>query len=375
MRRITKILFAMTTVLTLFSYTLVQGQSQGPSDPHATSETGHLYQKLLLMTAKGTMVGHQDDLAYGHGWYGMDGHSDVKGAVGDYPAVIGWEIGDLELGKAYNLDSVYFDDMRRYIQQTYWRGGVTTISWHGNNIATGGNSWDCKQDTVVRSILPGGVHHQQYLDWLDRLGDFFLSLKDKQGVLTPIVFRPYHEHTGSWFWWGTDQCTPDEYKALWRMTVSYLQDHKGVHHILYCYSSAELRDEAHFLERYPGDDVVDIVGFDCYLQGGVTAENLAKYRMLMASNIAIVRDYAIKAGKLAIIGETGLEGVKYNRYFTEIIYPLIRNQGITWVLFWRNAYEQDKPEHFYVPYKGHSAAKDFKRFVKKKDVLMNLDIR
>src|SRR5690606_12616816 len=166
----------------------------------------------------------------------VDGKSDFKDVTGGYPAVVGWEIGDVELGKSYNLDSVYFENMRKFVRQTAERGGVSTFSWHANNIATGGNAWDCKQDTVVKSILPGGVHHEEYLRWLSKVGDFFLSLTDDEGKLIPVVFRPYHEHTGSWFWWGADQCTPDEYKALWKMTIDYFQQEKQIHHILYCYS-------------------------------------------------------------------------------------------------------------------------------------------
>lgn len=342
------------------------------SDSLATERTQKLYAVLKSTAKKGTMLGHQDDLAYGHDWYGVDGKSDFKDVTGGYPAVVGWEIGDVELGKSYNLDSVYFEDMRKFVRQTAERGGVSTFSWHANNIATGGNAWDCKQDTVVKSILPGGVHHEEYLRWLSKVGDFFLSLTDDEGELIPIVFRPYHEHTGSWFWWGADQCTPEEYKALWKMTIDYFQQEKQIHHILYCYSPSETRDEEHFLERYPSDDQVDLVAFDCYVPNQGTAEDLETYKQAMAHNIAIVTGYAKKSGKLATIGETGYEGIKNPDYFTETIYPLIQNKELAWVLFWRNAYEKDKREHYYIPYKGHPAAADLKILSEKDDILLGL---
>lgn len=344
------------------------------ADMSATLETRELYKRLFDLVGEGTMIGHQDDLAYGHHWYREPGRSDVKEVTGDYPAVIGWELGDIELDSVFNLDSVYFDDIRAYVRETAKRGGLTTMSWHANNIATGGNAWDCGQDTVVRSILPGGIHHTDYLVWLDRLGDFFNSLKDDDGTYIPIVFRPYHEHTGGWFWWGADQCTPEEYKALWRMTQNYLQDVKHVHHLIYSYSTAEIRDRDHFLERYPGDDVIDVLGFDCYVQGDGSLEDLEYYRETMMNNIAIVSGYGEEAAKIVTIGETGYEGVKHPRYFTEIMYPLIREASISWVLFWRNAYEQDKREHYYLPFVGHPAAEDFKDFSSRNDVLMSRDI-
>ena len=49
------------------------------------------------------------------------------------------------------------------------------------------------------------------------------------GVKIPVLFRPWHEHSGSWFWWGEKLCTPEEYKALWHMTVDTLQALSLIH--------------------------------------------------------------------------------------------------------------------------------------------------
>lgn len=342
--------------------------AQQPADLHATKETKELYQTIQSRRAKGISLGHQDALAYGHGWYKEKGRSDLKDVAGKYPNVIGWEIGDIELGKPYNLDSVYFDDMRRYIVDTHKRGGITTLSWHANNIVSGKNAWDCAQDTVVRSILPAGSNHQKYLQWLDRTAAFLLSLKDSRGNFIPVVLRPYHEHTGSWFWWGAKQSTPKEYKDLWKMTVDYFQQKHGIHHLLYCYSPSETENEAAFLERYPGDAYVDLVAFDCYVPGDGTPEDIEKYKIAMAKNIDIITAYAGKSGKIPTIGETGLESVKDAAYFTQVVYPLVYGKGLAWLLFWRNAYEKDKPNHYYIPFKGHPAAEDLKLFSKKPGV-------
>ncbi|NDV77407.1 glycoside hydrolase family 26 protein [Dysgonomonas sp. 511] len=344
-----------------------------PVDKDATEETVKLYNKLFALMETGTMVGHQDALAYGHGWYKENGRSDVKGVTGDYPAVIGWELGHVEIGAEYNLDSVYFSDMKQYIKDTYKRGGITTASWHGDNIVTGNTSWDCAQDTVVKTILPGGSNYDKYLTWLDRVGDFFLDLKDEEGKPIPVVFRMYHEHTGDWFWWGSTQCTPDEYKQLWMMTVDHLRNKKSVHNLLYAYSPSETKDEVEFLERYPGDEYVDIIGYDCYATGSDSTA-VANYKAAMDRNLKIVTTYAQKSGKLPIVGETGMEAIPYPTYFTEAVYPVISQYKIGWVLFWRNAWEADKPQHFYAPFAGHTSAPDFVNFVEKPDVLMNKDI-
>lgn len=347
-----------------------------PIDKKATAETVELYNKLFKLLDKGIMLGHQDDLAYGHEWYKEANRSDVKDVTGDYPAVIGWELGHVEIGKEFNLDSVYFSDMKRYIKETYSRGGITTASWHGDNIVTGNTAWDCAQDSVVRTILPNGSNHAKYLTWLDRVADFFLDLKDDKGKYIPVVFRMYHEHTGDWFWWCRKQCTPEEYKLLWIMTVEYLRDKKNVHNLIYAYSPAAVNDEAEFLERYPGDEYVDMVGYDSYFYGyGKDADANTKYKEAMTHNLKIVTDYATKSGKIPTIGETGMESIPDSTYFTQTVYPVISQHKIAWVLFWRNAWEGDKPNHFYAPYAGHSSASDFKKFTEKPNILMNIDIK
>lgn len=155
------------------------------------------------------------------------------------------------------------------------------------------------------------------------------------------------------------------------MTVEHLRDKRNVHNLIYAYSPSRSTDEAHFLERYPGDEYVDVVAFDSYAHGeGSIAMNL--YMQEMDHNLKIITDYAAKSGKLPTIGETGLEGVSDTAYFTNVVYPVISKYDVSWVLFWRNAWE--KPEHYYMPFEGHPAANDLKEFVSKPDILMNKDI-
>ena len=67
------------------------------------------------------MLGHHDDTVYGIGWEGEEGRSDVK-ACGDYPAVISFDLGELELGNAANLDKVPFDKIRKRDNQSVSAG-------------------------------------------------------------------------------------------------------------------------------------------------------------------------------------------------------------------------------------------------------------
>lgn len=176
--------------------------AQKLSHPNPTKETKALYKNLHALSKKYVLFGHQDDLAYGVDWKYQEGRSDVKETAGDYPAVYGWDIGRIEHGSANNIDGVPFEKMKAYIKVGYERGAVITISWHFDNPLTGGSSWDTTRNTV-KAILPKGDKHELYKQWLDKAAHFLLSLKGAKGEYIPVLFRPFHELTGRWFWWGS----------------------------------------------------------------------------------------------------------------------------------------------------------------------------
>ncbi len=296
------------------------------------------------------MLGHQDATLYGHTWKYEDGRSDVLEVVGDYPAVMGWELGGLELGDAESLDGVPFDLIRTEIQKQHARGGINTISWHAFN-PMGGDSWN-EHAGVVTSILEGGENYEMFQERLERVAEFLLSLKDKKGNLIPVIFRPWHEHDGNWFWWGDKWCTHEEYRQLWTMTHEYMAE-RGLNSLVWCYMPGYSDN----YEKVPAVEQFDMVGVDAY-QG---KENVEGYRESMESKLATLSEYAKKYNKPITVSETGSESLPTPNWWTEVIYPLIENQPVSYVLFWRNAW--DKPEHFYCAYKGHSSEDDFREFV------------
>lgn len=215
------------------------------------------------------MFGHHDDPVYGIGWDGDENRSDVKSVCGDYPAMMSFDLGRMEIYGDKTLDNVSLDRIRKEVIAQYERGGMSSFSWHVDNPLTGKDSWDVSDSTVVKSVLPGGVNHDKFIGWLDKVADYLNSIQTSEGVKVPVLFRPWHEHTGSWFWWGKNLCSTEDYKALWRMTYDRLQE-KGATQLLYAYSpGTEPKDSTEYLERYPGDDIVDLIGV-----GPVTAKKM-----------------------------------------------------------------------------------------------------
>jgi mannan endo-1,4-beta-mannosidase len=357
--------------ITLFI--LIPIMSKAQVDKKATIETKALYKNLFGLRERGVLFGHQDALAYGLNsnksrWVGGANKSDIKTVTGAHPAIVGHDLGHLELDDAFNLDSVPFDQMRLSIQQVYANGGINTLSWHPNNpLDLKKTAWD-NMETTIPKILNDPKQLRRYKKILTRLSKYFKSLKGPQGELIPVIFRPYHEHTGSWFWWGADHCTPDEYKAFWRMTVDHLVKKKKVHNLLYAYSTDNFKNEAHYLERYPGDEYIDLLGFDTYHRNAPISDSnfIANAKRMVGT----IKKLGTEKNKLYAITETGLEQIKENDWWTRILNPIIQDSGLSYVLLWRNG----RPDHFYAPFESQGSVEDFKLFFNYPHTLFEKDI-
>ncbi|MGV3705847.1 MAG: glycoside hydrolase family 26 protein [Arcticibacter sp.] len=337
--------------------------AQQLADKQASTETKKLYKNLFKLRETKILFGHQDALAYGFGWKYDADRSDIKDVAGEHPALYGWDIAGLENDSPVNLDSVPFEKMKKFIRDVYDRGGVNTISWHLDNPVNGKSAWDTIPGSVGM-ILPGGAKHQLYKQWLDKVALFMKDLKGSDGKLVPILFRPFHELTGSWFWWGKRECSPQEMKRLWVFTLDYLSRRHQVHNLIYVFNTADFSSSQEFLERYPGDEYADILSFDTYQFG--PKENGVGFRKETESKMNILAGLAKTKRKLIALAETGYETIPDPDWWTGVLYPSISNQPVSYVLVWRNAgyRPHSKDYHYYAPYRGHGSAPDFLKFTK-----------
>ena len=339
--------------------------SETDADSTATPAAA-LLARLTAVADSGLVVfGHHDDTAYGHEWEYEEGRSDVLETSGKYPGLINWDLGLIEYGDSVQLDGVPFDFMREQALAQAERGGINALSWHPRNPASGGDSWDTSASPLEEGVRPGTALNDTLRAWIGRAADFVLSLQDADGGRLPVLFRPWHEHTGSWFWWGKDFCTPEQYKALWKLTREVF-DAKGVDNVVWVYSPDKLTSEEEYAERYPGDEYVDVLGADVYHFGGAdgTADYLTRARRQLNGAMALARQNV----KPVALSETGMESLPMDDWYTTVLLPLLREYPVAYVCVWRNAYQN--PTHFYTPYKGHSAEADFKAFTEDGRILM-----
>lgn len=336
-------------------------------DSLATEKTVALFTNLRAITADKILFGHQETTAYGVGWKndGFGNRSDVKDVCGDFPAVYGWDIGDID--GATNVDGVQFNEIKSLIKGAFKRGGINTISFHQDNPVTGNDAWDATP--AVSQILPGGSSHSKYLQRLDLVARFMLDLKADDGSLIPVIFRPYHEHNGDWFWWGKGPCAEPNFIALWRFTVDYLKKEKNVHNLLYAISPdrSRIKDPANpseYLYGYPGDAYVDIIGLDDYFDVGSHWNPAPANEQIPAfiKSLETIVQLAEARNKIPVLTETGLDKITIANWWTQrLLIGLNANEitrKIAYTLVWRNA----STEHFHAPYPGQSSVPDFIRF-------------
>jgi mannan endo-1,4-beta-mannosidase len=361
------ILFLM--LFPLFMY----ASGSGPIDGKATPETKALFRNLQKLSKDHTLFGHHNATEYGHGWYGDKDRSDVKSVCGSHPAVIGSDLSGISGRPQKDIDNA-MESLRQNVVDTYNRGGVTTLSWHFNNpVSKGGFYWvDTLSLPAVKYIIPGGEAHNTYKEILKNVAGWAHSLKGADSTLAPVIFRPFHEFDGGWFWWGKPHCTREEFITLWRFTVTYLRDSLEVHNFLYAFSpDNKFNTEAEYLERYPGDEYVDMVGMDDYGDLGRDKYDLET----AARKLKIISDYAVKTNKLAAFTETGLESIPNPKWYTGSLLKTMRMHDLrlAYVLVWRN--DSRSPTHYYAPFPGHPAVPDFIDFYNDPYTLFEKDLK
>jgi len=324
--------------------------SKGLSDPLATKETAMLFRNLKKIGRKGIIFGHHLAVFEGQNWRDTNIstylRSDCFASVGDHPGLFGFDfIRGITIFKNYS-------------EEIFRRGGISTYSWHAKNPVTGGTSYD-KRGNAVASILAGDEAKQTWLNQLDQMADYLNTLS-VQGTKVPIIFRPFHENTGSWFWWGKGNCTSQEFTELWRLTIDYLRIEKGVHNMLIAYSPSKPVGNCELTyEMYPGDNYVDIIGFDAYHKDD-------ELKSLIVDGARFVCEWAQESNKVPAITELGVRSGIHNSnnpdWFGSGFLDLIRNdekaKNVAYVLKWRNS----SPDSYWVPLPGQPTYNSFVNF-------------
>mmetsp|Transcript_16012 Transcript_16012/g.37299 ORF Transcript_16012/g.37299 Transcript_16012/m.37299 type:complete len:351 (+) Transcript_16012:507-1559(+) len=267
-------------------------------------------------------------------------------ADGGFPAVVGFNSQDLLDGK----------DLSAHVMAAYKEGATIEFYWMSANPVTGGDEANCTGEPLT-NLLPGGSGNSAWRADLDTIGNGLKSFTYK-GEQIPIVFRFLHEMTGTWYWWSSGCSNSTEYAPAWNYTVNYLRDSVGVHNVLYIYAASKVSWYANetFVDWYPGNSAVDIIGFDRY-------QNVAEYPTSVLSDCQTAVAHGIKLGKVVALAETGIsmgiQGIKNTNFFTDDFMGLLAEDELCGQIVYALTWANYSPEKYWVPLKGQTTWSSF----------------
>lgn len=213
------------------------------SNPNATETTKKVYSYLCDTYGKKILSAQQEST-----WMGSDDYEIdyIKDATGKKPAIRGLD---------YMNDDFEGVNSRAI---KYWNeGGLVTICWHCGSDFSG--SWSESMNTNIwdwySAFVEGSYLNQKLIAGMDKAAKALLELQEA-GVT--VLWRPFHEFDGQWFWWGKGGST--NFIKLWQMMYDRYTNYWGLNNLIWVLGYSGSVKEG----WYPGDNYVDITGADTY---------------------------------------------------------------------------------------------------------------
>ncbi len=259
-----------------------------PSDPRAQECVKRVMAYLAEISGDRIVTGqHTQTLA-------MEEYEHIREVTGKEPALLGFEL----LSYSPNINYLDTDEecmtevtenlgtLRRAWEWAE-RKGLITFTWHWFSPLGGRSKAFFTEHTdfdAAQAVIPGTPEHQALLSDLDVMAGILRPFCERQ---IPILWRPFHEGEGEWFWWGAKG--PEPLKKLWHIMYERFTEVHHLHNLIWVWNSPAP-------DRYPGDDVVDIISRDMYPQKHSHTAREEEYQGLLKIT---------EQPKIALIGEIG----------------------------------------------------------------------
>jgi len=244
-----------------------------PVDPHLMPEARRLLDYIVSVQGKGIITG-MERTGGGQGPFPA-----VLHVSGREPAIYGTDI----YGYHTKFNETYHGVVKAVVAKSlqWWqdKGGIVEIHYHwGKPTDPNGSAWKNKPKgakllDLAKTLTPGTDEYKAFHSDLSVTADYLKQLADAK---VPVLWRPFHEIDGGWFWW-TDPEKPENTAALYRQMFRYLVKERGLHNLIWVYNAAHVTrssqkpkdaafaDEvAHRKRFYPGGEYVDIASIDAY---------------------------------------------------------------------------------------------------------------
>jgi len=242
-----------------------------PVNPNATAKAKAVYTYLQNIKGQSILSGQESMLwdkndagsttySTAHPYSFRDVYAAGKNG-GKYPAIYESDFGDVNTGNGV-ADRQRVVDI---IKARAPKGTIFMLNWHTANPASpDGAGYDgaktlTNSAAIIDSMLkPGTAYNVEWLKRLDIIAGYLKQLQDADIV---VMWRPFHENNGSFFWWGQQP----RFKELWSQMYHRFTDTAKLNNLLWVYNSNHFGSgDAWVRKNYPGDTLVDILGVDIY---------------------------------------------------------------------------------------------------------------
>ena len=227
------------------------------STPNPSREAVALYRYLQDMSGKQMLSGQM--------WtpWGINEIDYVHSKTGKKPAIAGFDYINEPQNAGENQKAI-----------EYWQnGGIVTMMWHWGAPGVGEGYENSKATIDIdQCFVKATLEYEDFWADLERIGDWLQKLEDAQ---VPVLWRPFHELDGGWFWWSKEG--PEKFKLLWRTMYDYLVHERGLNNLIWvlCYTGNPDGD------WFPGAEYVDIAGADTY--DNLTDSHVSMYYSVLES--------------------------------------------------------------------------------------------
>ena len=227
------------------------------STPNPSREAVALYRYLQDMFGKQMLSGQM--------WtpWGINEIEYVSTKTGKIPAIAGFDYINEPQNAGENQKAI-----------EYWHnGGIVTMMWHWGAPGVGEGYENSKATIDIdQCFVKATLEYEDFWADLERIGDWLQKLEDAQ---VPVLWRPFHELDGGWFWWSKEG--PEKFKLLWKTMYNYLVHERGLNNLIWvlCYTGTPDGD------WFPGAEYVDIAGADTY--DNMTDSHVGMYYSVLES--------------------------------------------------------------------------------------------
>lgn len=226
-------------------------------DDLATERTKALYDLLLCEKGKRILLAQQETPSRRNHEQEMEYLLRVTGKL---PAIRG-------------LDFIHndFDGVVARAKEWDARGGIVTICWHTGVDGIGYPESQAENPNFDELLTEGTAANQQLMNRWDEAAK---ALQLLQEANIPVLWRPFHEFDGKWFWWGKGDGA--NFIRLWRLMVRTFTEKYELHNLIWVLGYADWVPDG----WYPGDDYCDVLGSDTYKGETTHADSLKKLEKL-----------------------------------------------------------------------------------------------